>query len=173
MRLSRLELIYISLIVSIRLSLTHPLVFGSLCWCHSSQKPFFFVCTKQNKSSEFKVKFTQASNHYKKVLETAEPAYATKTNESIPFQKLGSRYFCRIANIVLNKGNSALPSLFSGPEVLPSASDEAKLFTKYFSKTLNLHDSSIPLPVSPFRTNLKLHDSSITPKMVKKSHSEP
>ena len=32
----------------------------------------------------------------------------------------------------------------------------------------NLDDSGISLPVSPSRTNLKLHNISVTPKMVKK-----
>ena len=53
-------------------------------------------------------------------------------------------------------------------EVLSSASDKAKLFAKNFSKNSNLDDSGIFLPVFPSRTNLKLHNISITPKMVKK-----
>ena len=52
--------------------------------------------------------------------------------------------------------------------MLPSASDRAKLFAKNFSKNSNLDDSDISLPVFPSRTNLKLHNISITPKMVKK-----
>ena len=63
---------------------------------------------------------------------------------------------------------SAIPPLFSGPEVLPSASDKAKLFAKNFSKNSNLDDSGMYLPVVPARTNLKLHNNSVTPKMVKK-----
>ena len=61
-----------------------------------------------------------------------------------------------------------IPPLFIGPEVLSSASDKAKLFAKNFSKYSNLDDSGISLPVFPSRTNLKLHNISITPKMVKK-----
>ena len=52
--------------------------------------------------------------------------------------------------------------------MLSSASDKAKLFAKNFSKNSNLGDSGISLPVFPSRTNLKLHNISITPKMVKK-----
>ena len=77
-------------------------------------------------------------------------------------------YSWRIANSVLNKGKSAIPPLFNGPEVLSSASDKAKLFPKNFSKNSNLDDSGISLPVFPSRTNLKLHNISITPKMVRK-----
>ena len=103
-----------------------------------------------------------------RVLEAAKLAYTTKTKESITSQKLGSWDFSRIANSVLNKGKSAIPLLFNGPEVLSSASDKAKLFAKNFSKNSNLDDSGISLPVFPSRTNLKLHNISITPKMVKK-----
>ena len=73
----------------------------------------------------------------------------------------------RIVNSLLNKGKSVLPPLFNGPEVLSSASDKAKLFAKNFSKNSNLDDSGISLPVFPSRTNLKLHNISITPKMFK------
>ena len=52
--------------------------------------------------------------------------------------------------------------------MLSSASDKAKLFAKNFSKNSKLGDSDISLPVFPSRTNLKVHDIFITPKMVKK-----
>ena len=61
-----------------------------------------------------------------------------------------------------------MPPLFNDPEVLSSASDKAKLFPENFSKNSNLDDSGISLPVFPSRTNLKLHNISVTPKMVKK-----
>ena len=53
-------------------------------------------------------------------------------------------------------------------EVLCSASDKAKLFAASFSKNSNLDDSVISLPAFPGRTNLKLHNISVTPNMVKK-----
>ena len=74
----------------------------------------------------------------------------------------------RIADSVLNKGKSAIPPLFNGPEVLSSASDEAKLFAETFSLNSNLDGSGVSLPVFPSRTNLKLHNVSVTPKMVRK-----
>ena len=52
--------------------------------------------------------------------------------------------------------------------MLSSASDKAKLFTENFSKNSNLDDSGIFLPVFPSRTNLKLHNISLSPKMIKK-----
>ena len=106
----------------------------------------FFRLYQQNKSSESKVKFRQASNLCKRVLEAAKLAYATKTKESITSQKLGSRDFWRIANSVLNEGKPAIPPLFNGREVLSSASDKGKLFAQNFSKNSNLDDSGIIFP---------------------------
>ena len=68
---------------------------------------------------------------------------------------------------LINK-KSAIPPLLSDPEVLSSSSDKAKLFAENFSKTSNLDDSCISLPVFPSRTNLKLHNSFVTLKMIKK-----
>ena len=126
----------------------------------------FFRLYKKNKSSGSKVKFRQASNQCKRVLEATKLAYANKTKESISLQKFGSRDFWQIANSVLNKGKSAIPPLFNSPEVLPSGFDKARLFAKKVSINSNLDDSCISLPVFPSRTNLKLHNISATPKMV-------
>ena len=125
------------------------------------------MCQRE-KSCDSKINFRQASNRCKRVLEDAKLAYANKTKESITSQKLGSHDFWRIANSVLNKGKSGIPPLFIGPEVLSSASDKAKLFAENFSMNSNLDDSSISLPVFPSRTNLKLHNISVTPKIVRK-----
>ena len=119
-----------------------------------------------DKSSDYKVKFRQASNRCKRVLEVAKLTYANKTKEFIISQRLGSHDFCRIANSLLNKGKSAIPPLFNGPEVLPSASDKAKLFAENVSKNSNLDDPGISLPAFPSRTHLKLHNISVTPIMI-------
>ena len=50
---------------------------------------------------------------------------------------------------------------------LSSASDKAKLFPENFSKNSNLDHSGISLPVFPSRTNWKLHNISVTPKVIK------
>ena len=92
----------------------------------------------------------------------------TKQKSPSLSKKLGSGNFWRIANRVFNKGKFVIPALFSDPEMLPSASDKAKLFAKNFSKNSNLDETCISLPVFPSRSNLKLHNSSVTPKMVKK-----
>ena len=52
--------------------------------------------------------------------------------------------------------------------MLSSASDKAKLFAENFSLNSNLDDSGVSLPVFPCRTNLKPHNISVTPKMVRK-----
>ena len=52
--------------------------------------------------------------------------------------------------------------------MLSSASDKAKLFAENFSLNSNLDDAGVSLPVFPSRTNLKLHNISVTPKMVRK-----
>ena len=57
--------------------------------------------------------------------------------------------------------------LFNRPEVMYSASDKARLFTKNFSQNSNLDDSGISLPAFYSRTNLKLHIS-VKPKIINK-----
>ena len=52
--------------------------------------------------------------------------------------------------------------------MLSATSDKAKLFAENFSLNCNLDDSGVSLPVFPSRTNLKLHNISVTPKMVRK-----
>ena len=63
---------------------------------------------------------------------------------------------------------TAIPPLFNDQAVFLSASDKAKLFAKTFSETPNLDDWSISLPVFFSRINLKLHNISVTPKIIKK-----
>ena len=85
--------------------------FSTTCAAAIVYSNHFFCFYQQNKSSESKLKFRQASNWSKMVLETAKLAYATKTKEFITSQKLGSWDFWRIANSVLNKGKSAIPPI--------------------------------------------------------------
>ena len=116
---------------------------------------------QKDKSSASKVKIGKASYCCKRVLEAAKFACANKTKESITSQKLGSGDFWQIANSVLNRGKSAIPPLFNGPDVLSSASDKAKLFAENFSMNSYLDYSGISLPVFPSRNNLKLHNVSV------------
>ena len=139
----RLELIYISLIIQVKLH-SSPW-FSAACDAAITHRNHSFRLHQQNKSFESKVMFRQASNCCKRVLEAAKLAYV-----SISSQKLGSWDFWRIAYNVINKGKSATPPLFTALEVLSSASDKAKLFAKNLSKDSNLDDSDISLPVYPF-----------------------
>ena len=86
---------------------------------------------------------------------------------SIP-RNLAIGTFGKTANSVLNNGRYAIDPIFNGPEVLPSASDKAKIFTKNFSKKSNLDDSGVSLPIFPSRANLKLHNITKTLMIVKK-----
>ena len=142
--------------------------FSAACAAAIVHRNHFFHLYQKEKSSDSRVKFRQPSNRCKRVLQADKLAYANKTKESITSQKLGSHDFWRIANTVLSKGKSAIPPLFNSPEVLSSASDKAKLFAENLSMNSNLDDSSISLPVFPSRTNLKLHNISVTLKMARK-----
>ena len=67
--------------------------FSAACATAIGHRNHFFCLYQQSKSSESKVKFRQASNRCKRVLEAAKLAYATNTKESITSQKLGCRDF--------------------------------------------------------------------------------
>ena len=122
-----------------------PPWFSAACAAAIVHRNQFFCFCQREKSSDSKVKFRQASNRYKRVLQAAKLAYANKTKESIASQKLGSRDFWQIANSVLNKGKSAITPLFNDLEVLFSTSDKAKLFAENFSMNSNLDNSGISL----------------------------
>ena len=67
--------------------------FSTACAAAKVHRNHFFRLYQQNKSSESEVKFSQVRNRFKRVLEAVKLAYANKTNESITFQRLGSRDF--------------------------------------------------------------------------------
>ena len=143
----------------------HSSPWFSAAWAAAvAHRNHFFRLYQKDKYSASKVKFRQASNRCKRVLEATRVAYANKTKEAITSQTLDSRDFWRFANSVFNKGKSAIPPLFNGP----STSDKAKLFAENFSENSNLDDSAISLPDFLSRTNLKLHNICVSPKMVKK-----
>ena len=100
--------------------------FSAACAAAIVHRNHFFCLYQKDKSSESRVKFRQASNCCKRVLEAVKLRYANKTKESITSQKLGPWDFLQIANSVLNKGKSAIAPLFNSLEVLSSASDKAK-----------------------------------------------
>ena len=108
--------------------------FSAACAAAIVHRNHFFCLYQKDKSSDSKVKFRQANNRCKRVLEAAKFAYANKTKESITSQKPGSWDFWQIANSVLKRLKSAISPLFNGLEVLSSASDQVKLL-KTFLRT--------------------------------------
>ena len=66
--------------------------FSAACAAAIVHRNHFFRLYQQNKSSESKVKFRQASNCCKGVLQASKLAYANKTKESIISQKLPSQH---------------------------------------------------------------------------------
>ena len=97
---------------------------------------YFFCLYQQNKSSELNVKFRQASNHCKSVLEAAKLAYVNKTKESVTSQKLGSQDFWQITNSVFNKGRSDVPPRINSLEILSSVLIKQNCLLKTFLRTL-------------------------------------
>ena len=119
--------------------------FSAPCAAAIVHRNHFFRLHQNNNSSDSKIKFRQASNRCKRILEAATLTYANKTKGSIASQKHGSHDFRRITNSVLNKSKSTIPPLFNNP-------DKAKLFPENFSRNSNLDDSDISLLVILSRT---------------------
>ena len=67
--------------------------FSAACAAAMAHRNHFFCLYQREKSSDSKVKFRQASNHSRRVLEAGKLAYANKTKEFITSQKLGSPDF--------------------------------------------------------------------------------
>ena len=67
--------------------------FSAACAAAVVHRNHLFHLQQKDKPSESKVKFRQASNRYKRLLEAAKFAYANKTKESTTSQKPGSREF--------------------------------------------------------------------------------
>ena len=64
--------------------------FSTVCAVAIVHRNHFFHLYQQSKSFQSKVKFREANNRCKSVLEAAEPAYANKTKGPITSPKLGS-----------------------------------------------------------------------------------
>ena len=76
--------------------------------------------------------------------------------------------FGELLILLSTKVNLLCLLLFKGLGVLSCASDKAKRFPGNVSKNSNLDDSGISLLVFLSGSNLKLHNISVTPKIVKK-----
>ena len=120
--------------------------FSAACATAIGHRNHFLPLYQQNKSFESKVKFRQASNCCKRILEPAQIAYANKTKVFITSQKLGSQDFWWTANSAVNKGKLAIPPLFNVPEIM-SCIWWSKMLAENFSKNSNLDYSNISLLV--------------------------
>ena len=67
--------------------------FSAACAVGIVHRNHIFRLYQKDKSSDSKVKFREAINRCKMVLEAAKLAYANKTKEPITSQKLGSQDF--------------------------------------------------------------------------------
>ena len=79
--------------------------FSAACAASIVHRNHFFHFYQQDKSSKSKAKYRQASNCWKRVLESTKLAYGTKTKESITSQKLGSQDFWRLLTVFSTKVN--------------------------------------------------------------------
>ena len=113
------------------------------------------------------MKTGKRTNGCKRVLEAAKLSYATRTKEtpSIP-RNLALGTFDELLIVFSTKVN--LLYLLYSMAWRCSLLHKARLFPKNSSINCNLDVLGVSLPVFPSRTNLKLHNISITPKMVKK-----
>ena len=82
--------------------------FSAVCAAVIAHRNHFLRLYQENKS-ESKVKYRQAINRCKMVLEAAKLAYANELNESITSQKLGCPDYLQIANSVLNESKPVKP----------------------------------------------------------------
>ena len=140
--------------------------FTPSCAAAIAHRNHFFHQYHRNMSAENKKLFRDSRNHCKRVLEEAKSNYAEATRCSIASQRIGSRDFWRICNSILNRGKSAIPPLFNGPEVLTASMDKANLFARNFSNNSTLDDSFHALPDFPLRTEQRLCSRKITARMV-------
>ena len=143
--------------------------FTPACAAAIAHRNHFFHQYHRIRSVENLRLFRVSRNHCKRVLDEAKSNFAEATRHSIASQRIGSRDFWRISNSILNRGKSAIPPLFNGPEVLTSSKDKANLFANRFSTNSTLDDSLHPLPDFPSRTDQGISSLRITSRMVAKA----
>ena len=84
------------------------------------------------------MKLKEASDCFKRVLETAKLDYANEIKKSVTSQKLDSSDFWRIANSILHEGKSTISPLFNSSKMLSSSSDTVQSFSENFFNTSDL-----------------------------------
>ena len=115
-----------------------------------------------------KEKFIQARNFCKRFLETFKLAYVNKIKESITLEKLGTLLELRLANLLIlfsRKGNLIdLPHL-EGFRCCLLRLKRQRFLLKSFLKFIILM-IKVFLPAFPSWTKLKLHNNTLTLKLV-------
>ena len=111
--------------------------FSAACATAIANRNLFFRLHQQNKSLHLMGNSDRLVINVKEFLKLPNLLILRK-QEFITSLRLGWHDFWRIADRVFNKGQSVIPPLFRGPEVLSSASGKVKLFAKTFIRTLIL-----------------------------------
>ena len=155
----RLELMYKSLIITIKSSLFHLHGFLLLLLLFWLTEITSFVST--NSKFVFNPKFRQDSNHCKEFLKSPNLLMHLKQGILFSPKNLVLETFDEFLIKSFNKGKCA-----KGPEVLSSASDKVNLFAEFFSENSSFDDSGISLPSLPSRTYMKVYNINVTSKMV-------
>ena len=145
---SRSELISVSLIVNTKSKLIYLYGFQLPFVAVMASRSHFFRLYQQIKFYVSKVKLRQGIKCNRVILLISVQQRITSQKHSCGF------FFWQIASIILNKGKSTIPPLYSRPEVLSSASDKATLFAGNLKNSI-LDDSGIFLPAFAFTANLK------------------
>ena len=128
--------------------------FSAACAAAIVHRNHFFRLYQQNKSSESKVKFRQASNRCKRVLKLPNLHMLLKQESPSLPGNLALRTFGKLLIVFSAKVNLLYLLYSTNWRCCLLHPDKAKLFAKNFSKNSNLDDSGISLPVFPSRTNL-------------------
>ena len=140
------------------------MVFSCLCCCHSSQKSLF-VCTNRINLLNLKESSDRlVSNCCKRIIKLPNLPILIKKKSPSLLRNLVLRTFGESLIVFLKKIN-LLYFVFSTAQrcyLLHLIKQNC------FSKNSNIDDSGISLPIFPSRTNPKLHNISLTFKMVKK-----
>ena len=128
--------------------------FSAACAAAIFYRNHFFCLYQQNKSSKSKVKFRHAINHCKRF-----PSHP---------KNLALRTFGELLIVFSTKVNLLYLLYSTDWRCCQCVSDKVKRFAENFSNNSNLNDTGISLPIFLSRTNLTLHNISVTPKIVKK-----
>ena len=161
----KLELMYLSLIVSIRLSLTHLHSFQLLVLLPLLVDITFFVCN--NKMNPLNLKYS-SEIMVKDFLKMPNLHMLIKWKGLSLTRKMTLRTFGELLIMISTKVYMLYLFYSTAWRCCLLHLMKQNCLWKTFSMNSNLDDSGISLPAFSSRTHLKLHKFFITPKLVKK-----